>query len=283
MVPSFGQGTGNSEQCGTDVLECVVNVSEGRRLDVVAGLVAAVGHGVLDVHHDPDHNRTVVSLVGADGARRLAAEAVRRLDLATHDGVHPRIGVVDVVPFVPLEGSTIDDALAARDAFAAWIAGELGVPAFLYGPERTLPDVRRHAFRDLAPDVGPPTPHPTAGGVAVGARPVLVAYNLWLASSDVTTARAIASELRSPVVRALGLPVAGAAQVSLNLLDPVAFGPAAAYDAVAARAEVARAELVGLVPEAVLAAVAPDRWAALDLAPDRTIEARLARLDTGRG
>jgi glutamate formiminotransferase / 5-formyltetrahydrofolate cyclo-ligase len=260
------------------MLECVVNVSEGRRLDQVAAIAGAAGDGLLDLHHDPDHNRSVLTLVGPEAPRAVAVEAVRRLDLRTHDGVHPRLGVVDVVPFVPLGRATLDDAVAARDSFAAWAAQQLGVPCFLYGPGRSLPDVRRRAFRDLRPDVGPEHPHPAAGAVAVGARPVLVAYNLWLASDDVGSARAVAAELRSPVVRALGLATGGGAQVSLNLLDPLAFGPAAAYDAVAARVEVARAELVGLAPASVLERTDRDRWTELDLAPDRTIEARVARL-----
>jgi glutamate formiminotransferase len=136
--------------------------------------------------------------------------------------------------------------------------------------------VRRRAFRDLPPDVGPDEPHPTAGAVAVGARGVLVAYNLWLASADVDLARAIARELRGPAVRALGLAVDGHAQVSMNLIDPDAVGPADVYDRVSALTHVARAELVGLAPRAVLDATPESRWEQLDLAPDRTIEARVA-------
>jgi glutamate formiminotransferase len=158
-----------------------------------------------------------------------------------------------------------------------WLATELEVPSFRYGPERSLPDVRREAFGALPPDVGGPARHPTAGATAVGARPVLVAYNLWLASGDLAQARAVARELRSPAVRTLGLPVGDDVQVSCNLLEPLRVGPAEVYDAVAARAPVERAELVGLVPEGVLAGVDPDRWERLDLAEDRTIEARVAR------
>src|SRR5581483_608418 len=203
-------------------------------------------------------------------------EAVARLDLRSHAGVHPRIGVLDVVPFVPLAGSTVDEALTARDGFAAWAADALALPCFLYGPERSLPDVRRGAFRTLAPDTGPSDPHPTAGAVAVGARPVLVAYNLWLApGTPVAVARAVAKEMRGQAVRALGLDVGGHAQVSCNLIQPETFGPGAAFDAVASRCEVARAELVGLVPATVLAAEPPSRWPELDLDRSRTIEARL--------
>jgi glutamate formiminotransferase / 5-formyltetrahydrofolate cyclo-ligase len=265
------------------VLECVVNISEGRRAGVVAAVAAAGGGDVLDVHSDADHNRSVLTLVGEEAARAVAREAVARLDLRTHEGVHPRLGVVDVVPFVPLGSATMADAVAARDRFLDWLAGELGVPGFAYGERggpgasggRTLPEVRRRAFRDLAPDAGPDRPHPTAGAVAVGARDVLVAWNVWLAEPDVTTAKRIAREIRSPHLRALGLPVAGGAQVSMNLVAPDVVGPAEAWDLVAARAEVDRAELVGLVPRSTLTRTDRARWAQLDLAGDRTIEHRL--------
>jgi glutamate formiminotransferase len=183
---------------------------------------------------------------------------------------------VDVVPFVPLHGVPMAQAVTARDRFSAWSADELGLPAFRYGPEGpTLPEVRRLARR-RPPDDGGPLPHPTAGALAVGARAVLVAYNVVLAEADLVRARAVAAAVRGPAVRALGLRVGDDVQVSMNLVRPHEVGPAAAHDAVAAVAPVRRAELVGLVPDAVLRAVDPDRWAALDLAEDRTIEARLA-------
>jgi glutamate formiminotransferase / 5-formyltetrahydrofolate cyclo-ligase len=265
------------------VLECVVNISEGRRAGVVAAVAAAAGGDVLDVHSDADHNRSVLTLVGEAAARAVAREAVARLDLRSHEGVHPRLGVVDVVPFVPLGRSTMADAVAARDRFLAWIARDLGVPGFAYGGAdgsggpggRTLPEVRRRAFRDLAPDAGPDRPHPSAGAVAVGARDVLVAWNVWLAEPDVATAKRIAREIRGPHLRALGLAVAGGAQVSMNLVAPDVIGPAEAWDLVAERAEVDRAELVGLVPSSTLTRTARARWEQLDLAEDRTIEHRL--------
>lgn len=259
------------------VLECVVNVSEGRDPAILGLLTAAAGPDLLDLHVDPDHHRSVWTLRGEDAPRRLTAAAVAHLDLRTHAGAHPRIGVVDVVPFVALGGGSPDDATAARDHFAAWASDQLDLPCFTYGAERTLPDVRRQAFGDLAPTTGPAHPHPTAGAVAVGARDVLVAYNLWLADPDVAAARRIARELRSPAVRALGLAVGDRVQVSLNLVRPHEVGPGAAWDAVAARTAVDRAELVGLVPDAVLRAEPEGRWTELDLGPDRTIEARLAR------
>jgi glutamate formiminotransferase len=260
------------------VLECVVNVSEGRDEALLADLAAACGRELLDVHRDPHHHRAVLTLVGEDAPRRLTRVAVARLDLGHHVGVHPRLGVVDVVPFVPLEGSTMDDAVVARDRYCQWVAEELGVPCFVYGPERSLPEVRRDAFAGLLPTCGPPRPHPTAGAVCAGARGPLVAYNVWLAVDDLSVARRVASEIRSPHLRALGLQVGERVQVSMNLVAPEELGPAAAFDAVAARAPVAGAELVGLAPATVLAAVPPHRWAELDLAADRTIEARLAAL-----
>jgi glutamate formiminotransferase / 5-formyltetrahydrofolate cyclo-ligase len=231
------------------------------------------------VHSDGAHHRSVITLAGEgveDAARAVATEAVRRIDMRVHVGAHPRLGVVDVVPFVPLDESTPADALAARDRFARWAAAELNLPCFLYGPERSLPEVRRRAFDALLPDVGPRAPHPTAGAVCVGARPVLVAYNVWIVG-DATDARRIAAAVRGPHLRALGVDVAGRAQVSMNLVDPLALGPERAYDAVAALAEVTGAELVGLVPAAVLHRVPPERWGQLDLDPSRTIEWRLGR------
>jgi glutamate formiminotransferase len=262
-------------------LECVVNVSEGRDRTTIDAIASAGGSTVLDVHTDPHHHRSVLTLGGADAAvedaaRAVATEAVRRIDIRLHVGVHPRLGAVDVVPFVPLAGAGMPGAVAARDRFATWAADDLDVPCFLYGPERALPDVRRRAFTGLLPDRGRPVPHPTAGAMCVGARSILVAYNVWLPEGvDRATARRVAAEVRSPAVRALGLDVGGRAQVSMNLVDPASVGPAEAYDAVAARVAVAGAELVGLLPAAVLAAVPESRWEELDLGASRTIEATL--------
>ena len=262
------------------MLECVVNVSEGRDASAIAAIADAAGPDLLDLHTDADHHRSVLTLVGEEAPRRVASEAIARLDLSSHSGAHPRLGVVDVVPFVPLDGATMDDAKLARDAFARWLAAEHGVPAFLYGDERSLPDVRRGAFRTLSPDAGPATPHPTAGATCVGHRGILVAYNVWLGDASIGEARAIAAAIRQDGLRALGLLVGDRVQVSMNLLEPGSLGPEPAYDLVAERvrtpAFIERAELVGLVPAAVVEAVDPSRWASLDLSPDRTIEARRA-------
>lgn len=290
------------------LVECVVNVSEGRDQAVLARIAAAGGDRLLDVHTDPDHHRSVLTLAGSaddvwEASRAVVSEAVRLIDLTVHQGVHPRLGAADVVPFVPLPPALprtvttgVDDlagALVLRDRFARWAGTALALPCFLYGPERSLPEVRAGAFATLIPDTGPVTPHPTAGATAVGARRVLVAYNLWLAPAPgsgrtaddvVASARRIAAALRGPGVRALGLAVAGTAQVSCNLVDPTSVGPDLVHDRVAAAAEaaglvVARAELVGLTTDAVLARVPARRWAELDLSAAKTVEARLAEHD----
>lgn len=276
------------------LIESVINISEGRDPEVVAVIAAAAGDTLLDVHADPDHHRSVLTLGGeADdveaAARAVVAAAVERLDLGPHEGAHPRLGVADVVPFSPIGGTDLGPLVALRDRTAGWAGTDLGVPCFLYGPERPLPEVRREAFRTIAPDTGPAAPHPTAGASAVGARPLLVAYNVWIAVAEagvddpegaLAMAREVAATVRSPQVRSLGIPVGTGAQVSCNLVDPGAVGVAELFDAIAhlvdeAGATVVRTELVGLVPAALLRRTPPGRWAELDLHEDRTIEARM--------
>lgn len=283
-------------------LACVVNVSEGQDEAVLADLSAAAGDCLLDVHRDWFHHRSVLTLGSLDpvvlqeAVRAVAARAVALVDLTAHRGVHPRSGAIDVVPFVPLLGAHSrpagpdDDlgiALAAREDFASWAAQALGLPCFFYGPERTLPAIRRQAFVKISPDRGPPVPHPSAGWCAVGARPALVAFNVWLDTSDVDSARQIAAELRRPGIRTLGFDVGGQAQVSCNLVDPYSVGPADVVALVEAMARarhlaVERAELVGLVPARVLEHTPPDQWARCDLDPERTVEARLRHTTFGR-
>jgi glutamate formiminotransferase len=277
------------------VLECVVNISEGQRLAVVNDIAATAGDCVLDVHSDPWHNRSVLTLAGPgveDAVRSVAAAAVRTLDIHKHAGAHPRLGVMDVVPFVPLESlarpgpdgspAATDEELAnaerARDRFAHFAGDELGVQCFLYGRDRSLPRVRQLAIKGLQPDTGPATPHPTAGASCVGARDVLVAYNLWLdpiAGATLADARRVAMQIRTTSVRTLAFDLGGRPQVSCNLVDPTVVGPEQAFDAVAALVPIERAELVGLIPAIVLRRIQPDRWHQLDLGPGRTIESRL--------
>jgi glutamate formiminotransferase / 5-formyltetrahydrofolate cyclo-ligase len=289
----------------------VVNISEGRRPEVVAAVAEACGAALLDVHTDPDHHRSVLTLAGeaddvVQGALGLARAAVERIDLSGHTGVHPRLGAVDVVPFVPLDG--VDHGGSAGhgglrqlgELARAWgnrVAEELAVPVFFYGAadpeERSLPEVRRMAFRERRPDFGPAEPHPTAGAMAVGARPVLVAVNCELAAGggglegDLAVARAVARDVRErdgglPGVRALGfaLESKGRAQVSMNLTDLAATGVEAACEAVrratAGRGgEVTAVELVGLLPAAELERCSGEFLAWSGLSADRTIEAKL--------
>jgi len=280
--------------------ECVLNISEGRDRAVIDPVAAAGGDQMLDVHSDPVHHRSVLTLAGdlravESAARRVAEAAVAAIDLTSHHGVHPRLGAVDVVPFVPLldrngTATPWSAVLAARDAFADWFADSLGVPCFLYGPERSLPDVRRGAFTTLTPDTGPPAPHPTAGATAVGARDVLIAYNVWIRADPdgagrtqdevVAVARRLAGQLRRPGLRTLGLAVGGAAQVSCNVVDPGLVTLTEVYDGVAAGAAaqgctVSRGELVGLLPSSALTAVPESRWDDLGVGAEDTIEFRL--------
>ena len=278
------------------MLECVVNVSEGRRADVLARLATACGPALLDLHADGDHHRSVFTLAGEGDAAEEAAHALleaaaAEVDLVGHLGVHPRLGAVDVVPFVALDGSDPADAVAAAVRFGRSVAERWDLPVFLYDeadPERrTLPSVRRDAFRGRSPDFGPPAAHPRLGAVAVGARPVLVAVNCDLAGPDLDAAREIARAVRErdgglPGVRALGFMLAsrGQAQVSMNLVDLAATGLEDACTAVRTQAErrgvhVAAVELVGLVPGAELRRCSRAflEWAGLG--PELTIEARL--------
>ncbi len=270
---------------------CVINISEGRDTAVIADLIAAAGPELLDVHADAEHNRSVFTLGGSlplveAASRRVVEVAASVVDITAHAGIHPRFGVADVVPFVALDGAGLVHAIEARSRFAAWAGDALQLPCFLYGPERSLPDVRREAFISLWPHSGPAAPHPTAGATAVGARPPLVAYNVWIAGEadgfeDVAAfGRSVAASLRTPLVRSLGFKVAIGAQVSCNLVDPTATPIDQVYDAVArstesAGARVVRAELVGLIPLAALNMVPRARWTELDLGEERTIESRL--------
>jgi glutamate formiminotransferase len=238
---------------------------------------------------DRDHHRCVLTLAGdaeplLSAVLRLAAVALARVDLRRHEGVHPRLGALDVVPFAPLRGDDLAPATALREA-ALEALGGLGIPCFRYGPlpaggDRTLPEVRREAFHGLRPDAGPAHADPSIGATAVGARRPLVAWNAWVQGATPAEARAVAAGLRGPAVRALGLEVAGATQVSCNLLEPAAVTPLDVYrrilDALPEGAHVVRCELVGLAPAAVLAAVPEDAWSRLDLDESRTLEARAA-------
>lgn len=282
-----------------ETLLCEPNVSEGRDPGRIERLVAAVTstEGVRLLHRsaDPDHHRLVLAYVGApasvvEATRRLAACAFEEIDLRTHRGVHPRVGALDVVPFVPLAGLPLDAAVSACRSFGAWV-GDRGVPVFYYEqaatrPERrALPGVRAEGFETLAarmadaawtPDEGPSRPHPSAGAVITGVRAPLVRFNVNLATDDPRHARAIAGRIREAAgglagVRALGLALEtrGLTQVSMNLTDHVATTIATAYarvldEARARDIEVAGTEIIGPVPRAALAGLDPDILAQLD-------------------
>jgi glutamate formiminotransferase len=306
----------------TRLVECVPNVSEGRRPEVVEELVATFAGAdpevlVLDSSSDPDHDRTVITLMGPGPALVEAAVAgakacARLIDLNRHRGVHPRMGALDVLPFVPFGAVTrlrggddpdLDCAALAERA-GRRIAAEAGVPVYLYGAAArhpgwgALPAVRGKGFEalrsalategsDHLPDFGGPGLHPTAGATAVGAREVLIAYNVELAGADLDLARRIAAAVRErdgglPAVRAMGVPLAtrGLVQVSMNLLDYRVTPPAAAYAAVAelagrAGARVEASEIVGLVPAAALDGVDPADLRLRGFTPDLLLESRL--------
>jgi glutamate formiminotransferase/formiminotetrahydrofolate cyclodeaminase len=266
------------------LVECVPNFSEGRNQQTIDALRAALtgvpGVRLLDVQSDAAHHRSVFTLVAppaaaAEAAFRAVAVARERIDLTRHTGEHPRMGATDVVPFIPVRDVTMDDCVALARQLAERVGRELEIPVYLYAraaarPERErLPDVRKGEFEGLRerigidsaadPDFGPRRIHPTAGATAIGARPFLVAYNIYLATPDVAIAKEIAKKIRTssgglPAVQASGFDVGGRAQVSMNLLDIDVTSPAVAFTAVrdlaAARGiAIERSEIVGLIPE----------------------------------
>jgi glutamate formiminotransferase len=271
------------------LIECVPNLSEGRDGAAIDAITAAVqqvrGVHLLDRHIDRDHHRTVLTFAGepgavVDGALAVAKEAVARIDLTMQRGEHPRIGAIDVIPFVPLQGATLQDCAALAQQTGERIWKELGVPVYLYEAaaqrkERTdLAYVRRGQIETLrqqvginperTPDIGEPRLHVTAGAVAVGARGILVAFNVNLDSSDVQVAREIARRVRASggglaAVKALGVLLASRnqAQVTMNLVDYHVTSPRMAWEAVKNEARrlgvgVGESEIVGLIPRAAL-------------------------------
>jgi glutamate formiminotransferase / 5-formyltetrahydrofolate cyclo-ligase len=270
------------------VFECVINLSEGRDAPLLAELGVSAGPSLRDLHADEFHNRSVFTLINdpsqlARDVHALVGAAFSSLDLTRHEGVHPRFGVVDVVPFVALDPIGAPEAVTLRDETAQWIGDSFSVPVFLYGPVegvlRTLPEVRKTAFRTLMPDKGPQSASATLGASAVGARGLLVAWNLWLSGITLAEARVIARWVRRVEVRALAFQVGDQVQVSCNLVAPLVVGPSAVFDHVTkllrGRGAVERCELVGLAPRALLEIEDRTRWSQLDLSETRTIESRL--------
>jgi glutamate formiminotransferase/formiminotetrahydrofolate cyclodeaminase len=266
------------------LVECVPNFSEGRDRSVLdalrAAMVAVPGVRLLDVQADASHHRSVFTFVAppaaaAEAAFRAMQVATERIDLTRHQGEHPRMGATDVVPFVPVRDVTMDDCVALARRLGERAGTDLGIPVFLYAraatrPERErLPDIRKGEFEGLRerigtdpaadPDFGPRRIHPTAGCTAVGARPFLVAYNIYLDTPDVAIAKEIAKKIRTssgglPGVQANGFEVDGKAQVSMNLLDIDITSPATVFAAVQVEAAnrgvgILKSEVVGLIPE----------------------------------
>lgn len=283
------------------IIECVPNFSEGRDPLIVAAIGHAVssvpGVALLDTTSDQDHNRSVLTFAGepetvAEGAFAAVREAVAKIDLSSHAGVHPRIGVADVVPLVPVEGVTLEECAALARRLGARIWNELRVPVFLYEaaalrPEcRPLQNVRKLVPLGLDPDIGAGR-HPTAGACVVGARKFLVAWNINLRSHDLKAAREIAREIREssgglPAVKAIGLPLEsrGQMQVSINLVDFERTPLYVVFDAVKQRCdargiEIAGSELIGMIPAAALKSSEGHDMQWENLRPDLVLETRL--------
>jgi glutamate formiminotransferase/formiminotetrahydrofolate cyclodeaminase len=299
------------------LVECVPNFSEGRRPEVVAAIrdaIAAVENvSVLDVSSDASHNRSVITfVVPVDTAVEAAFAGIRaaaeRIDLCKHTGEHPRIGATDVVPFIPLEGSTMEDCIALARALGERVGRELKIPVYLYERAATTParenlaDVRRGEFEGLReelgknparnPDFGPTAIHPTCGAIAIGARPFLVAYNVYLGpASNLQIAKNIAKAVRGSsggfrYVKGLGLEVDGQAQVSMNLVDTEKTPLHNVFDFVKLRAEVEGAqvtwsEIVGLVPERVMIDAAVNHLQLRQFTPEQLLERQVREVMSG--
>ena len=269
------------------IVECVPNFSDGRRPETVRRLSEAIesveSAVVLGTHMDPDHNRSVITFVASpenvvEAAVRAVALASKLIDLRQHTGQHPRLGATDVLPFVPVRGVTMEECVALAHEAGRRIARELSIPVYFYESSALRPDrvnlenVRRQGFEELreqigidperAPDVGEPRIHETAGAIAIGARPFLIAFNINLRTNDISLARKIARAVRArdgglPAVKALGFELKSRdmVQVSMNLVNYETTGLTQVFEAVRKQAElygieISGTEIVGLVPEA---------------------------------
>ena len=299
------------------LVECVPNFSEGRRPEVVTAIrdaIAAVESvSILDVSSDASHNRTVITFVApvesaVDAAFAGIRAASERIDLCQHTGEHPRIGATDVVPFIPLEGSTMEDCIALARTLGERVGRELQIPVYLYERAATTParenlaDVRRGEFEGLreelgknparTPDFGPSKIHPTCGAIAIGARPFLVAYNIYLGpASNLQIAKNVAKAVRGSsggfkYVKGLGLEVDGQAQVSMNLVDTEKTPLHTAFDFVKMRSEaegaqVTWSEIVGLVPEKVLFDAAASHLQLRQFTPAQVLDRKVREAVSG--
>ncbi|MYD08802.1 MAG: glutamate formimidoyltransferase [Chloroflexi bacterium] len=294
------------------LIECVANFSEGRRSAVVESIVGAIadtsGATVLGYESDSDHNRAVVTFVGApDSVAEAAFAGISRaadsIDMDEHRGQHPRIGAADVVPFVPLRGACMDECVRQARALAARVGAELRLPVFLYeraalqDVNRNLADIRRGGYeglkRQLAagepplPDYGP-RKLGSAGGCVIGARDILIAFNVFLTTDDVAAARQIARRIRAssgglPHVKALGLRVRGQAQVSMNLTNYRVTSIARVVEAIEREArtfgvDIASSQIVGLIPADALTAAEAERLRVENYSPARILERHLDKI-----
>jgi glutamate formiminotransferase / formiminotetrahydrofolate cyclodeaminase len=299
------------------IVECVPNFSEGRRPEIVDAIRAAIAAvesvHILDVSSDASHNRSVITFVAsveraADAAYGGIAKALDLIDLTVHQGEHPRLGATDVVPFIPLEGATMDDCVALAHKLGDRVGRELEIPVYLYERAATRPDrenladIRRGEFEGLRseiganaardPDFGPKRIHPTAGAVVIGARPFLVAYNVYLGpASNLAVAKDVAKAVRGSsgglrYVKGLGLEVDGQAQVSMNLVDIEKTPLYRAFDMVKMEAEARGvsptwSEIVGLVPERALFDTAARHVQLRDFSPDLVLERKVRSAVSG--
>lgn len=301
------------------MVECVPNFSEGRNAEIVDALEQAIasvgGAAVLHRTSDVDHNRSVITFAGeassvAEAAFRAAAASKTLIDLRRHSGAHPRVGALDVLPFVPLEGSTLEDCIELAHRTGERIWRELGIPVYFYEaaalrPERRkLENVRRGQFevlRELAlsdesrkPDIGGPGLHPSAGAVIVGARKFLIAFNINLRTNDVSVAKDIARRIRTssgglPEIKALGLalPSRGLVQVSMNLTDFEQTGLDMVFVAVSRLAaergvEIEESELIGLMPRRAMERATAGFLKLGNFDTNRVVENRLEALKLRR-
>lgn len=299
------------------LVECVPNFSEGRRPEVVEAIRDAIasveGVSVLDVSSDASHNRSVITFIApVEAAVEAAFAGIRaaadRIDLCQHKGEHPRIGATDVVPFIPLEGATMEDCVALARQLGERVGRELQIPVYLYERAASTParenlaDVRRGEFEGLReelgknpardPDFGPSKIHPTCGAIAIGARPFLVAYNIYLGPAEnLQVAKNVARAVRGSsggfrYVKGLGLEVDGQAQVSMNLVDTEKTPLHHAFDFVKMRAEaegaqVTWSEIVGLVPERVLFDTAVSHLQLRQFTPAQLLERQVREVVSG--
>ena len=297
------------------IIECVPNISEGRRPEVVEAVVARLrqvpGVRVLDHSSDPSHNRSVLTLAGdatplKEAVLALFEAVIPTIDLRQHRGEHPRLGAVDVVPFVPIEGVTMEECVALAKETAADVARRFQVPVYLYedasaNPSRkNLEDIRRGEFEGLAakmaspgwaPDFGPPAPHTSAGATVIGARMPLIAYNINLATDRLDVAKKIAAAVRHSsggfrYVKAMGVRLEdrGIVQVSMNLTNYEKTPMFRVFEAVKSEAarygvNILESEIVGLVPAAALHATAEHSLQLSEFKPNQVLETRLRQSD----